>query len=348
MKKLIHGGDVYRNPDCIDFSANINPLGPPDSVKEAVAACVNDIAHYPDVQCRTLKRRLGRAEQVEEEKLIIGNGAAELIFALGYTLRPKRAILPQPTFAEYEQALLAAGCEVFHYPLSEETGFRLTEDFLQALTGETDIVFLCNPNNPTGVLTERELLIQILERCKEKQIFLVVDECFLDFVEEPEAFELKDMTDQYPNLFLLKAFTKRYAIPGLRLGYGICQNKELLGKMEQAVQPWNVSVPAQAAGIAALGEDAYVKRAKALIREEKAYLREELTRLGMKCYASEANYIFFRGEKGLYEGCRRQGILIRDCQNYPGISEGFYRVAVRTRNENKKLIEGIEKWQKQS
>ena len=180
-------------------------------------------------------------------------------------------------------------------------------------------------NNPTGVLTERDLLIQILNRCKEKQIFLVVDECFLDFVEEAEAFELKEMTRLYSNLFLLKAFTKRYAIPGLRLGYGICQNKELLEKMEQAVQPWNVSVPAQAAGIAALEEDAYVRRAKVLIREEKAYLRKELIRLGMKCYASEANYIFFRGEKGICEGCRRQGILIRDCQNYPGLSEGFYR-----------------------
>ena len=209
------------------------------------------------------------------------------------------------------------------------------------------MVFLCNPNNPTGVLTERDLLIQILNRCKEKQIFLVVDECFLDFVEEAEAFELKEMTGLYSNLFLLKAFTKRYAIPGLRLGYGICQNKELLEKMEQAVQPWNVSVPAQAAGIAALEENVYVRRAKALIREEKAYLRKELIRLGMKCYASEANYIFFRGEKGMCEGCRRQGILIRDCQNYPGLSEGFYRVAVRTRNENKKLIEGIERWQKQ-
>ena len=206
MRKLIHGGDVYRNPDCIDFSANINPLGPPDSVKKAVAACVNDIAHYPDVQCKELKRRLGWAEQMEEEALIIGNGAAELIFALGYSLRPKRALLPQPTFAEYEQALLAAGCEVFYYPLSEENGFRLTEDFLQVLTGEIDMVFLCNPNNPTGVLTERDLLIQILNRCKEKQIFLVVDECFLDFVEEAEAFELKEMTRLYSNLFLLKAF----------------------------------------------------------------------------------------------------------------------------------------------
>lgn len=171
MRKLIHGGDVYRNPDCIDFSANINPLGPPDSVKKAVASCVNDIAHYPDVQCKELKRRLGWAEQMEEEALIIGNGAAELIFALGYSLRPKRALLPQPTFAEYEQALLAADCEVFYYPLSEENGFRLTEDFLQVLTGEIDMVFLCNPNNPTGVLTERDLLIQILNRCKEKQIF---------------------------------------------------------------------------------------------------------------------------------------------------------------------------------
>ena len=133
MKKLIHGGDVYRNPDCIDFSANINPLGPPDSVKKAVAACVNDIAHYPDVQCKELKKRLGWAEQMEEEALIIGNGAAELIFALGYSLRPKRALLPQPTFAEYEQALTSCGCEVEHVLLREEEGFSLQDSFINWL-----------------------------------------------------------------------------------------------------------------------------------------------------------------------------------------------------------------------
>ncbi len=347
MKELIHGGDIYRNPDCIDFSANINPLGPPDSVKQAVADCVHAIAHYPDVQCRELKKRLAAAEQTEEEKLIIGNGAAELIFALGYSLRPKQALLPEPTFAEYEQALLAAGCHISYYPLLEENGFQLTEAFLKILTKEIDIVFLCNPNNPTGVLTERELLVRIIERCSAEQIFLVVDECFLDFVEEPEAFELSALTDSCQNLFLLKAFTKRYAIPGLRLGYGICGDKVLLEKMERAVQPWNVSVPAQAAGIAALEETDYVEKARDLIREEKRFLKGELTRLGMQCYGSEANYIFFRGEKGLCEGCKTQGVLIRDCGNYPGLQEGFYRVAVRTRAENERLIEGIETWQKQ-
>ena len=347
MTKHVHGGNIYTYKNCLDFSANCNPLGTPESVKQAVRDSLEYMKDYPQVGYAPLKKAIAEYEGVASESVICGNGAAELVFSLCQAVKPKKALIPVPTFAEYEQALLAAGCEVFYYPLSEENGFRLTEDFLQVLTGEIDMVFLCNPNNPTGVLTERDLLIQILNRCKEKQIFLVVDECFLDFVEEAEAFELKEMTELYSNLFLLKAFTKRYAIPGLRLGYGICQNKELLEKMEQAVQPWNVSVPAQAAGIAALEEDAYVRRAKALIREEKAYLRKELIRLGMKCYASEANYIFFRGEKGMCEGCRRQGILIRDCQNYPGLSEGFYRVAVRTRNENKKLIEGIERWQKQ-
>lgn len=347
MKELIHGGDIYRNPDCIDFSANINPLGPPDNVKRAVADCVEAIAHYPDVQCRELKRCLAAAEQIREEQLILGNGAAELIFALGYSLRPKQALLPEPTFAEYEQALLAAGCNISRYSLLEENGFQLTADFQKALIKEIGIVFLCNPNNPTGVLTKRELLVQIVERCWEEQIFLVVDECFLDFVEEPELFELKSMIDSYPNLFLLKAFTKRYAIPGLRLGYGICGNKMLLEQMERAVQPWNVSVPAQAAGIAALGETAYVEKARNLIRKEKRFLMGELKRLGMKCYGSEANYIFFRGAKGMCDGCKAQGILIRDCGNYPGLQEGFYRVAVRTRKENERLIEGIETWQKQ-
>lgn len=343
MMKHVHGGNVYQYTNCLDFSANCNPLGTPQSVKDAVVKSLEHVSDYPQVGCFPLRQAIGVYEQVAPEKVICGNGAAELIFSLCRAGRPKRALLPAPTFAEYEQALDSVGCEVEHYWLDEGEDFRLDGQFQNALHKGLDIVFLCNPNNPTGLLLEREFLLDILKRCLELEIFLVVDECFLDFVEEPEKYTLKGVIDQYPNLFLLKAFTKRYAMAGIRLGYGICGNRELLGQMELATQPWNVSTMAQAAGIAALKESAYVEAGRTMVFEEAAYLKTEMARIGLKVYPSQANYIFFKGPEDLFTSCVAEGILIRDCSNYPGLCKGYFRVAVKRHGENEKLIAALDK-----
>lgn len=191
------------------------------------------------------------------------------------------------------------------------------------------------------ILLEREFLLKILDRCRELGIFLVVDECFLDFVEKPEAYTLKGFLSQYENLFLLKAFTKRYAMAGIRLGYGLSGNKELLDWMEGCVQPWNLSVAAQAAGIAALKETDYVNRGRELVFKEAARLKKELASLGLKVYPSCANYIFFSGPKDLFERCTEEGILIRDCSNYSGLSKGYYRIAVKKEKENDALLKAL-------
>lgn len=356
IKKHQHGGDVYRYKGCIDFSANCNPLGTPESVIHAAAESAAQMAHYPDVRCQELREALSVYEDAGPEMLYLGNGAAEVIFSLCLAVRPKSALVPAPTFAEYEQALASVGCPAEHIFLREEDGFRVDETFVRAI-GEKrpDIVFLCNPNNPTGVLTSRDLLIRILEACERAGSRLVLDECFNDFIQERERYTMKAYLRDHSALFILRAFTKRYAMAGIRLGYGLSADRELLDQMEMVTQPWNVSSLAQAAGVAALKEEAYVDAGRRLIWEEREYLQKGLADLGFRLYDSRANYVFFYSKENLWEACKDRGILIRDCSNYPGLGKGYYRIAVRTHEENlrllqvlREIIEGGEAWQERS
>ena len=340
MTKHIHGGDVYKYNHCLDFSANCNPLGTPQSVKQAIMDSVDELSDYPRVGCGLLKEAIAAYEHTQKEYLICGNGAADLIFSLCRAQNPKKALLLAPTFAEYEQALVSVGCEIARYYLEETADFCVREDYLQILQKEKpDIIFLCNPNNPTGITMPQGLLERILRSCAKLGIFMVVDECFLDFVREPEKHSLKKKLEEYPNLFLLKAFTKRYAIPGVRLGYGFCSDSSVLERMEAVTQPWNVSTMAQQAGLAALEETEYVEEGRQLIFRESAWMKEKMTQLGLKVYPSEANYIFFHGPADLFERCVPKEILIRDCSNYPGLEKGYFRVAVKLHEQNEKLIQ---------
>lgn len=336
-----HGGDIYSHRVWADFSANINPLGPPKGVKKALTDCLEGIAHYPDVQCRRLREALAKREGVPQEHLIFGNGAAELIYALALGLDPKKALLAVPGFAEYEEALTAAGCKCIYY--NRRNGFQMAEDYLEQITEDLDLLFLCSPNNPTGDLLDPEFLKRVLERCRKKQVLAVIDECFLGFLEHPEDYSVKKYLRDYPNLFLLSAFTKLYAMPGLRLGYGICSNPRILEEISRVLQPWNISVPAQEAGLAALFEEEYVNRARKLIEKERRYLERELCALGFTVWPGTVNYLFFQGPKGLAQDCRKKGFLIRDCENYRGLEAGYYRIAVRTRKENEALIQAMVK-----
>lgn len=345
MQKETHGGDVYGTPCRIDFSANINPLGMPECVAQAACEGVRFSSCYPDLHCRQLRAGIAESEQVPEQWIICGNGAAELVFALTAALKPKRALLTAPGFAEYEQALRALGddCQINFYFCREENGFALGEDYLDSLTPDLDLVFLCSPNNPTGLTIPVPLLEQIARRCEENHIFLVMDECFNGFLEQGEALSMKRFLGQMQGLFILKAFTKLYAMAGLRLGYGLCSDQELLGQMHRVLQPWNVSTPAQMAGFAALQETEFVEISRAYIRGERIFLIEELRKRQYFCLDSEANYVFFRGPEDLYDRCREEGILIRDCSNYRGLAPGYFRVAVRTRVENEELLRVLDR-----
>ena len=323
MNNHVHGGDVYHYRDCLDFSANCNPLGTPESVKAAARDSLERIYEYPQVGYQPLKEAIGKYEQVDPDWIICGNGAAEVIFSVCRAGKPKKALVTGPSFAEYEQALQGVGCEVDHFWLEEEEDFRVKRDFLKALRPELDIVFLCNPNNPTGVLMDQCLLMEILKRCRELDIFLVVDEKLSHFY---------DITVE-------EAHAKAAAI--------LEEHKETLEKMTEENQPWNISTPAQAAGMAALLENSYVEAGRQLVFKEKAYLREKLTRLGLKVYPSMANYLFFKGPEDLFLACLQKKVLIRDCSNYPGLSKGYYRIAVKKHVQNEILVKALEEiWQK--
>ena len=338
--KNIHGGDIYRYENILDFSANVNPLGTPPSIIEAVEKSLNSIVHYPDIYCEKLREKIAAAEMVEKETVICGNGAADLIYRLVFAKRPKKALILAPGFAEYEQALCACGTEIVYYYLNHKD-FRLDETFLEALTEDLDMICICSPNNPTGAVIEPELLHKISIVCKKKHIFMLMDECFNNFLEEPEIYTLLELAKKEEHIFILKAFTKMYGMAGIRLGYGICTDSAVLEKMYEIGPPWNVSVLAQAAGIAALDEKEFTISTRKYIKKEKEKLYGELDKLGIQYWKTDANYIFFKDGKGLKELLLEKGILIRDCSNYPGLEEGYYRIAVKSDTDNRKLVETL-------
>lgn len=337
--RKLHGGDIYRHPDVIDFSVNTNPLGAPESVKRAVQESVTNIEHYPDVKCEALRRAISRFEQVNMEEILCGNGAAELFFAAVQAFRPRKALVTAPSFSEYEEALRSVDAWVEYYYLHEEDNFRIREDYVEKLTKDIDMVFLCNPNNPTGQIIDREMLIRILDCCAAQNIFVILDECFLEFLDEPERYEMSDLREEYPNLLIIKAFTKIFSMPGLRLGYAISSNPDVLEEMSWKLQQWNVSVPAQMAGVAALeSPQEYIRQTRDYVSGQREYMRNILKMMGYVVFASKANYLFFKGRPGLADEALEAGFLIRDCQNYEGLEDGFYRIAIRKEEENERLI----------
>lgn len=342
--ELVHGGDWagYRAEfgcDALDFSANVSPLGLPAGVAAAITNALPTADRYPDPLCRELRAALAGAEGVPADWILCGNGAADLIFRLALAVRPRRALLPAPTFAEYEAALQTVGCAVQRVFLREENTFAVTEEFIDAVTPETDIVFLCQPNNPTGQVTPPALVERLVRRCAECGAVLVVDECFLDFLPDRDAWTAKQLLRDAPQLIILKAFTKLYAMAGVRLGYALCGDATLLEKMRGAGQPWAVSSLAQAAGLAALQETAYADAVRALIAEQRPRMAAGLRALGLRVMDGQANYLLFRATPDFGEKLRRRGAVVRSCANYPGLDAAWYRTAVRTAEENTLLLQ---------
>lgn len=344
----LHGGDVYDGEIQLDFSANTNPYGTPQGVLDAITAALPRVHQYPDPYCRELVKTISEFESAPKDWILCGSGAAELIYSYCEALRPGRAMELAPTFSEYSLALERVGCQVERYSLKKENYFSLTEDFLPALErSRPDVLFLCNPNNPTGQVIGLPLLEKILDVCEEQGTCLFVDECFLDLSDD--GVSLKSHLGEHPNLFILKAFTKSYGMAGVRLGYCLCAQGQLLEEMSHTVQPWNVSTLAQSAGVAALHERAFLQRTRALIPVERQWLQSQLEALGFWVCPSKANYLLFQGSQDLWEQLRKQGIAIRSCGNYHGLGTGWYRIAVRLHGENECLIRAMKEvctWQK--
>ncbi len=346
MRPLIHGGDIYtprdtEEPLC-DFSANINPLGMPPEVQRAIVEHIPDYAAYPDPLCRDLRGALADHHQLDAANIVCGNGAADLIFRLVLARRPRRALVLAPTFAEYAQALALVGCSVEHYPLKRARDFALDEGILAAIEPGLDMLFLCNPNNPTGMPADPALLQQVLQRCRRCGVLLVVDECFVDFMAEEARYSLCPQLQNQPQLCILRAFTKMYAMAGVRLGYLLCGRPALAEQIRATGQPWSVSTVAAVSGIAALKCQQHRRQTVLLVEKNRWLLTEGLRRLGFTVYPSMANYLLFSaGDTQLAFKLAQRGILIRDCRNYEGLQPGDYRVAVRGESDCRRLLAAL-------
>lgn len=337
-----HGGDIYRNQIRLDFSVNTNPLGMPDPVKEALHQAVEEAENYPDIRAQVLSAAVTEQLQVRKEQLVFGNGASELFHAVLHAIKPSKILIPVPSFLGYEEAAKAIDCEVIFYEMKKEENFCLTDRILDVLDENISLVFLANPNNPVGNLVEPELIFQIAEKCRQCDITLVLDECFMELTGKEQTYSFLKRLDEFPNVVVIRAFTKLYAIPGVRLGYLVCE-KNLAEKIRLQLPEWNLSVFAQRAGVAAIKEQEYIACAVVCIQTQRQFLLEELQAAGCSVFDSDADYLLFYSEMPLYELFLQRGILIRDCSNFRGLQRGYYRIAVKSEEQNRMFAEVLRK-----
>lgn len=360
MTKEIHGGDIWRyNGKMLDFSANINPLGMPDSVKKAAIYGVDQSEVYPDPHCTMLRKTISETQSVPIEWCVCGNGAVELLDRLMMALRPKCGMICPPTFGEYERSLKAAECQVVYHYLKKKYDFDVTKRLIHQIRTGLDILILCNPNNPTGKVIPADLMTEILKKCHQCGVRLLVDESFLDLTDEDYTYDMTSFLSKYHNLFLLRSMTKNYAIPGLRLGYLLSADTDILDKMYSCGQPWSVSIPAQFAGIAALRDcGEWCSQGRKLIQNQRKRLIVELKKRDFFVYEGCANYllIYKKNTSDLREKLLEYCILIRSCESFRGLGADYYRIAIRTEEENTRFLntlddilnkEGEQLWQSQ-
>ena len=337
---MSHGGDRYRNKVRLDFSVNTNPAGVYESVKQALTESIAKAEHYPDQEAQKLREDLAKVLGVDPDWIVFGNGASEILMAAVRALRPKKVLLPVPSFSGYQWAVRAEGAEIESIAMSED--HRITADLLDSLHKDADLLFLCNPNNPTGCYIDHDLLGRILDRCLEKGIGVILDECFMELSDDPTGNSCIHGLKTWPNMILLRAFTKSFAIPGVRLGYMVGMDTERNAKIRAQLPEWNLSIMAQEAGVAALKEIGRLQESRDMIFAERKHLVDSLSGMGFACTESNANFILVKSPvKDLYERLLEKEILIRDCSDYQGLEKGYYRIAVRPKEENDELIRQI-------
>lgn len=345
-----HGGDLARaakqwgfdGGEIIDFSSNINPLGPPDGLLDHLREVLPNIVAYPTPQARELRAGLGRFFNVPAEQLLLGNGANELIHSLILWRRPKRVFVPAPSFSEYERAAVLAGAAVERYCLlpGEEPDFSTLGSNLK----QGDLLIICNPNNPTGVLYPRRDLIALVEAAAGQGAEMMIDESFIPLTGKPEE-SLRDL--QSSHLWILISLTKVWSMPGLRLGCAVGPR----GAVEEITRwgdPWRVNYLAQQAGLYCLNSAGYLEKSLALIKEERQFLVRGFKETGaFHLYDGAANYLLLRA---LHPGFQvadfqdylaRRGVLIRRADNFYNLDQRYFRVAVRRRPENMRLLQEV-------
>lgn len=352
-----HGGNLYAKmretggglSEILDFSANINPLGISDKIRQTLHESLESIIHYPDAEGYALKHALSQHYQVDSASITIGNGAVELMYILCHMLAPNRVLVTAPTFSEYESAARASGANIEYFYLDERDNFEIDIEKLMKSLTDIDVIFICNPNNPTGTLLENKKLEKLLEVAKIQDTYVVIDESFIDFLPNAATYTCRHLIAQYENLIILHSLTKFYAIPGLRLGFGLASPKVTM-MLHAGKDPWNVNTLAQNAGVVALSDNDYQILSRNYVAEAKIELYNSLLAIKkLKPYSPSVNFILINIKetamtaKQLRNTMENHNILIRDCSNYPGLSSEYIRLAVKHKEQNHILIDAFKK-----
>ncbi|MDR0805907.1 MAG: threonine-phosphate decarboxylase CobD [Enterobacteriaceae bacterium] len=332
----------------IDFSANINPLGAPERVKTLIKDNLACIEKYPDVEYRHLHQKLAAAHHCDPASIIAGNGATELIYSIVRYLKPRKALLLTPGFAEYRRALQQqqSPVEIIDYPLSEKQGFQPDWCLLETLSEvQPDCLFIATPNNPTGLMPDTQFLRALVDYCELHRIALIVDEAFIDFI--PNAEGLIQQINSTRHLYILRSLTKFFAIPGLRLGYLISGDTTGIAWLKAHREPWSINAFAALAGEVLLDDQQYIADTHRWLKIQQHYLWTHLSAFSeLTVWKPTVNYLFFRCNKSdfdLQSALLEHHILIRHCKNYSGLNASYYRAAVRSEQENRLLIDALEK-----
>lgn len=348
--KDLHGGNIYRfereGKDVLDFSSNINPLGVPQKFINIAKENFDKLTNYPDPYYIELREKIGEHNSVTKENIIVGNGATEILFLYMRAVKPKKVLVLAPCFSEYERALKSVGAQIEYFELKEKNNFYPDIQTLKKkLEGQHyDLFLFCNPNNPTGQLIKFDDVKDLAAICKKQDMKIFIDEAFIEFVEnwkEKTAALLKNK-----DVFIMRAFTKFFAIPGLRLGYGISFDEELMNKLQAEKEPWSVNTFANLAGLVMLDDKDYIKKSEKWVAEEKNFLYKELSKnKNLKVYKSECNFLLIKllttTSQEIQTKLLEKNILVRDASNFQFLDESYIRVAVKDREKNLKLIESL-------
>ncbi len=359
-KDHFHGSDLemieriygIKKEEIISFSANVNPLGISPLLKKAVSEKIDCISSYPDREYRELKEVLASYCMTDPEKIIPGNGSTELISMIIDIKQPKKSLIIGPTYSEYERELSLAGGKSYYFQLKEKEDFILDiERFDEALKPDMDMLIICNPNNPTSTTIDRGTLRQIMDICKERDIFVMVDETYIEFVDDKEKKEGIPLTDYYNNLFIIRGVSKFFAAPGLRLGYAVTGNRDLIREIKARLNPWSINSLADTAGPEMFKDSEYIKQTVKLIREEREYVTKRLRSIDniTKVYEPSANFVLFRTDSDsvnadtVFEACIKEKMMIRNCCTFPFLDNRYIRICFMSHEDNVRLLDCIEK-----
>lgn len=353
-KEHFHGSDLekieaaygIKKENIISFSANVNPLGISYRLREGLMEHLDVITSYPDREYTSLRKCIADYTGTDYRNILVGNGSTELISLVIQIQHPKKALIVGPTYSEYEHEVSLGGGRSHYFRLKETDDFRLNPEELQeALSHDIDLLVLCNPNNPTSSQTDRNSMRRILDACKEKGIFVMVDETYVEFSEAASQITAIPLTDYYNNIIILRGISKFFAAPGLRLGYAICGNRQLLKEIDSKKNPWTINSLAAVAGEMMFQDEKYIQDTKALITAERQRICNILDNCpAVRYYPPHGNFILVRilrddiTSMDLFEAAIRQGLMIRDCSTFPFLDNKYIRFCFMNPADNDALL----------